>query len=116
MFDIFTLNLYGQLNSSEAPHQVNVNYNFKISMNFPNQYEVENTYQIYKANNFDDFICYYHAIRAQVIKLKNRINLKFKYNLLYNMFEIYSHLLSQVEAPLGLEHFEIRQQQKMNIN
>lgn len=90
MFDIFTLNLYGQLDSSEAPHQVNVNYNFKISMNFPNLYEMENTYRIYKANNFDDFICYYHAIRAQVIKLKNRINLKVKYNFLYNMFEIYS--------------------------
>ena len=26
------------------------------------------------------------------------------------------HLLSQVEAPLELEHFKIRQQQKMNIN
>lgn len=101
MFDKFMLNFYGQINSSKAPHQVNVNYNFKLSMNFPDQYEKENTYRIYKANNFDDFICYYHAIRAQVIKLKNRINLKFKFNLLYNMFDFTLHLLSQVEAPLG---------------
>lgn len=40
MFDKFMLNLYGQINSSKAPHQVNVNYyNFKLSMNFPDQYE-----------------------------------------------------------------------------